>query len=299
MARVGEEFPSACPELRWRHPTHRVHHRSGADPEDPDTPRRSARFTPSSRITLLPRPPARSRSREYSPARSADRHLPEAHWPSPSILSPAVTATGTTRQRPSWCEVSGRQSVRVGWSGCWCCWAGLRSGSWCAGRCRGRLWLLRTSVGVSSLKTGWKARPPTLRLIDLCHAVLAKRSRSNGQTFRSSGETSSHQRRNSFAIHEKAACRRCSEDLAANMRVLFDCLEPWRWRRLTRKTDRDDALKLARLAAVWEIAPVAIPDRVAGQWKSIIVLHKCLVSQWGRTQNHIRATIVSHGLASP
>jgi hypothetical protein len=33
---------------------------------------------------------------EYTPARSADRHRPEAHWRNLSILSPAVTATGTT-----------------------------------------------------------------------------------------------------------------------------------------------------------------------------------------------------------
>jgi hypothetical protein len=33
---------------------------------------------------------------EYTPARSAERHRPEAHCRNPSILSPAVTATGTT-----------------------------------------------------------------------------------------------------------------------------------------------------------------------------------------------------------
>ena len=37
---------------------------------------------------------------EYTPARSADKQRPEAHWRNPSILSPAVTATSTTRQRP-------------------------------------------------------------------------------------------------------------------------------------------------------------------------------------------------------
>ena len=34
--------------------------------------------------------------REYTPARSADKHLPEAPCRNPSILSPTVTATGTT-----------------------------------------------------------------------------------------------------------------------------------------------------------------------------------------------------------
>ena len=47
------------------------------------------------RTTLLTLPPPTS-CREYTPARSADKHLPEAHCRSASILSPAVTATGTT-----------------------------------------------------------------------------------------------------------------------------------------------------------------------------------------------------------
>ncbi len=54
-------------------------------------------FTPGSRITRLVLEPADGCcSREYTPARSADRHRPEAHWRRASILSPAVTATGTT-----------------------------------------------------------------------------------------------------------------------------------------------------------------------------------------------------------
>ena len=36
MARVGEEFPLECP-MWWRHPAHRVHHGTGADPEYPHT----------------------------------------------------------------------------------------------------------------------------------------------------------------------------------------------------------------------------------------------------------------------
>jgi len=52
-------------------------------------PPQSARTT----LQALPPPPS---NREYSPTQSADRHLPEAHWRNPSILSPAVTATGTT-----------------------------------------------------------------------------------------------------------------------------------------------------------------------------------------------------------
>ncbi len=59
-------------------------------------------FTPGSRTTLRPFPPPTS-DREYTPARSAERHLPDAHCRRLSIRSPAVTATGTTfwAARPS------------------------------------------------------------------------------------------------------------------------------------------------------------------------------------------------------
>jgi hypothetical protein len=39
----GRGVSFCVPGVWWRHPTHRVHHRAGADPEDPETPRRTAR----------------------------------------------------------------------------------------------------------------------------------------------------------------------------------------------------------------------------------------------------------------
>src|SRR5215472_1563093 len=44
----------------------------------------------------------------------------------------------------------------------------------------------------------------------------------------------------------------------------------WQWKRVKRKTDRDDALKLARLAAIGEIDGVPVPPRAVRQWKSLI-----------------------------
>jgi hypothetical protein len=55
-----------------------------------------SRLTHSARTTLRTRPPLPPSAREYTPARSADKHLAEAHWRKPSILSPAVIATCTT-----------------------------------------------------------------------------------------------------------------------------------------------------------------------------------------------------------
>ena len=64
-----------------------------------------SRLRQSARTTRLTRPPLPTSPREYTPTRSADKHLPEAHWRKLSILSPAVTATGTTfwaAERSSW-----------------------------------------------------------------------------------------------------------------------------------------------------------------------------------------------------
>jgi transposase len=75
--------------------------------------------------------------------------------------------------------------------------------------------------------------------------------------------------------------------------------EAWQWKRVKRKTDRDDALKIARMAAINEIDPVAIPDRVTRQWKSLIGMRKRLVSERVRIQNRIRGLLVCQGLSTP
>jgi hypothetical protein len=53
------------------------------------------RYPIGSRTTRRTHPPLPALIREYTPARYADEHLPKAHCRNPSILSPAVTATGT------------------------------------------------------------------------------------------------------------------------------------------------------------------------------------------------------------
>jgi transposase len=73
----------------------------------------------------------------------------------------------------------------------------------------------------------------------------------------------------------------------------------WQWKRVKRKTDRDDALKLARLAAVGEIEGVPVPPRAIRQWKSLIGLRKRLVSERIRGQNRIRGLLVCQGLPAP
>jgi transposase len=73
----------------------------------------------------------------------------------------------------------------------------------------------------------------------------------------------------------------------------------WQWKHVKRKTDRDDALKLARLAAVGEVQGVPVPPRAVRQWKSLIGLRKRLVSERARGQNRIRGLLVGQGLPAP
>jgi len=89
------------------------------------------------------------------------------------------------------------------------------------------------------------------------------------------------------------------EQLGQSVLVASTTGDAWQWKRVQRKTDRDDALKLARLAAVGEIDPVAVPPRAIRQWKSLIGLRKRLVSERIRGQNRIRGLLVCQGLPAP
>ena len=88
-------------------------------------------------------------------------------------------------------------------------------------------------------------------------------------------------------------------DLGLGATVASTTGAAWQWKHVKRKTDRDDALKLARLAAVGEIDPVAVPPRPVRQWKSLIGLRKRLVSERVRGQNRVRGLLVSQGLPAP
>ena len=75
--------------------------------------------------------------------------------------------------------------------------------------------------------------------------------------------------------------------------------EAWQWKRVKRKTDKDDALKLARLYAIGELASVRVPTKAMRQWKSLIGLRKRMVGERCRGQNRMRGLLVSQGLPAP
>ena len=65
--------------------------------------------------------------------------------------------------------------------------------------------------------------------------------------------------------------------------------ERWRWRRVKRKTDRDDALKLARLALLDQLGAVHMPDPPARQRRRLMLHRRSVVSRRTQSRNAVRA----------
>ena len=73
--------------------------------------------------------------------------------------------------------------------------------------------------------------------------------------------------------------------------------EAWSWKHVKRKTDKDDALKLTKLAAIGQIVPVYIPCAESRQYRHLVNYRKNLVGQVNRTQNKIRALFNQKGIS--
>jgi hypothetical protein len=75
--------------------------------------------------------------------------------------------------------------------------------------------------------------------------------------------------------------------------------EAWSWRKVQRKTDRDDALKLARMAALGELPTVPMPGRAAREYRALVQDRDRLVGRRTAAQNRIRALCQRHGVLLP
>jgi transposase len=73
--------------------------------------------------------------------------------------------------------------------------------------------------------------------------------------------------------------------------------EPWKWKHLKRKTDRDDALKIAKLAALDQLVAVYIPGRDQREFRSLVKYRKVVLGRRNRVQNHIRAIFDQRGMS--
>lgn len=101
------------------------------------------------------------------------------------------------------------------------------------------------------------------------------------------------------------ACLLCGwvRDLCAEVKVT--CLvanttsEAWKFKHLKRKTDRDDALRLAEVYRLGKFPAVAIPEKEVREKRGLIETRQKLVGRRVALQNRIRALLVAQGLAAP
>ena len=86
--------------------------------------------------------------------------------------------------------------------------------------------------------------------------------------------------------------------LAAGVRVLIvnPRGEAWRWSKVKRRTDRDDALKLARLTLLDQLPTVHMPTPAERQKRRLIVHRRSLVESRTRCRNQVRSIFSQQGL---
>ena len=72
--------------------------------------------------------------------------------------------------------------------------------------------------------------------------------------------------------------------------------EAWKWKHIKRKTDRDDALKLAKLAALEQLVPVYIPCRQQREYRRLVKYRQVVLGRINRVQNNIRAIFAQRGI---
>ena len=75
--------------------------------------------------------------------------------------------------------------------------------------------------------------------------------------------------------------------------------EAWKWKKVKRKTDRDDALKLARLTALSQLPTVHMPPANVRQRRRLIRHRKALVERRTISKNQIRSIHSQQGLLLP
>jgi transposase len=93
------------------------------------------------------------------------------------------------------------------------------------------------------------------------------------------------------------------KDMAEAMGLIVQVANPnheaWRWKNVKRKTDKDDALKLARLSAMDQLPTVQLPANQVRQWRSLIGYRWKLVCRRIGIKNHIRSILDRQGRCLP
>ena len=103
-----------------------------------------------------------------------------------------------------------------------------------------------------------------------------------------------------LVVIETCDCAGWVHDLAIalgmNVAIANPSNEAWRWTRVKRKTDRDDALKLARMAARNELPTVHMPSPQQRQKRRLVHHRRSLVERRTQIKNGIRSIFSQQGL---
>ena len=75
--------------------------------------------------------------------------------------------------------------------------------------------------------------------------------------------------------------------------------EAWRWTRVKRKTDKDDALKLAKLALLGQLPTAHMPSPQQRQRRRLVHYRRVLVDRRTQIKNQIRSIHSQQGLSLP
>ena len=93
--------------------------------------------------------------------------------------------------------------------------------------------------------------------------------------------------------------RDLAQSLEVDLQVANTNDERWYWHRVKVKTDKTDALKLAKISAADELSTIAIPDTSVRQWRSLIRFRQQLMGRRVACQNHIRSLFEVQGKSLP
>ena len=94
-------------------------------------------------------------------------------------------------------------------------------------------------------------------------------------------------------VHDLA----CSLDLT--VQVVNANGEAWSWKKVKRKTDRDDALKLAQMSLMRQLSLVHMPAPAMRQWRMLIKYRHRLIDRRTGIKNTIRSVLDSQAIAMP
>ena len=72
--------------------------------------------------------------------------------------------------------------------------------------------------------------------------------------------------------------------------------EAWRWKNVKRKTDKDDALKLARLAMMQQLTSVHVPTHEVREHRTLVKYRKTVDRRINQIKNSVRSLFANRGI---